>query len=161
MAAHERFGSDQETVVRFLKLFESSAEGGIPKGLHIHATWEEDAAVPCLKAPFVQFKKSSPNEGVTMQAIHRALDKYISYMNDPSSGAVGATYGHVVEELEKFMLVVGLKSIEVECIPHGSGPSKLRVANARRKMTVSGRLTGKELCGKSERWPRRRWWTCR
>jgi hypothetical protein len=35
------------------------------------------------------------------------------------------------------------------------------VANARRKMTASGRLTGKELRRKSERWPRRRWWTCR
>jgi len=112
MAAHERFGSDQETVVRFLKLFESSAEGGIPKGMHIHATWEEDAAIPCLKAPFVEFRKISPKEGVTMEAIHRALDKCVSYMNDPSSGAVGATYGHVIEEPEKFMLVAGWKSIE-------------------------------------------------
>jgi len=113
MAAHEKFGSDQETLLKFVKLFESSAEGGVPKGTIIHAAWEENAAVPCLKAPCVELKKISPKQGVTMEVIHRALDKYVAYMKDPSSGAVGATYGHVIEEQKQFIMVVGWQSIEV------------------------------------------------
>ena len=117
IAAHEKFASDQETLLKFVKLFESSAEGGVPKGTIIHAAWEENAAVPCLKAPFIELKKFSPKQGVSMEVIHRALDKYIAYMKDPSSGAVGATYGHVIEEREQFIMIVGWKSIEVECTP--------------------------------------------
>ena len=116
MVAHERFKSDQETLLRFVKMFESSAEGGIPKGTIIHADWEEDAAVPCLKAPFVELKKVSPKSGVAVGAVQRVLDKYIAYMNDPSSGAIGATYGPVVEAPEQFLLIMGWKSTEVECI---------------------------------------------
>jgi hypothetical protein len=117
MAAHERFTSDQESLLRFVKMFETSAEDGVPKGTIIHAAWEEDAAVACLKAPLIELKKISPKSGVTMEAIQRALDKYITCMNDPSSGAVGATYGQVVEEPEQILLVVGWKSTEVECVP--------------------------------------------
>jgi hypothetical protein len=116
MAAHEKINSDQETLLTFFKLFESSAEGGIPKGTVIHAAWEEDTAVPCLKAPFVELKRISPRSGVTVGAIQRVLDKYIAYMNDPSSGAIGATYGPVVEVPDQFLLIVGRKSTEVECI---------------------------------------------
>jgi len=117
IAAQEKFNSDQETLLKFVKLFESSAEGGIPKGTIIHAAWEEDAAVPCLKAPFVELKKISPKSGVTVGAIQKILDKYIAHLNDPSSGAIGATYGPVVEVPEQFLLIVGWKYTEVECIP--------------------------------------------
>ncbi len=118
IAAYEKFVSDQETLLKFVKLFESSAEGGVPKGTVIHVAWEEDAAVPCLEAPFIELKKISPKQGVTMEAIHRALDKYVAYMKGPSSsGVVGATYGPVIEEQEQFIMVVGWKSIEVECTP--------------------------------------------
>jgi hypothetical protein len=116
MAAHEKFVSDQETLLKFVKLFESSAEGGVPKGAVIHAAWEEDAAVPCLEAPFVEMKKISPKPGVTMEAIDKALDKIVAYMKN-SSGVVGATYGPVIEEQEQFIMVVGWKSIEVEWTP--------------------------------------------
>lgn len=117
IAARTRFNSDQERLLKFVKLFESSAEGGIPKGTIIHAAWEEDAAVPCLKAPFVELKKVSAKGGVTVGAMQRVLDRYIAYMNDPSSGAIGATYGPVVEAPEQFLVVVGWQSSEVECIP--------------------------------------------
>jgi hypothetical protein len=128
MEAHERFQSDQETLLRFFKLFESSAEGGIPKGTIIHASWEEKAALPCLKAPLVELKKISPKNGVTVRAIHKALDKYIAYMNNLSGATVGAAYGHVVEEPEQFLLVVGWKSTEVACVSCIAGP-QLRVVN--------------------------------
>jgi hypothetical protein len=115
MAAHEKFVSDQETLLKFVKLFESSAVGGVPKGAIIHVAWEEDAAVPCLEAPFVELKKISPKQGVTMEVIDKALEKYVAYMKDSSSGVVGATYGPVIEEQGQFIMVVGWKSIEVEC----------------------------------------------
>src|SRR5712675_925548 len=97
-------------------MFESSAEDGIPKGTIIHASWDEKA-VPCLKAPFVELTKISPKPGITKEAMEEALDKYVAYMNDLSSEAVGATYGHVVEEPEEFIIVVGWKTIEVKCTP--------------------------------------------
>jgi hypothetical protein len=96
-------------------MFESSAKDGIPKGTIIHAAWEEDSALACLKAPFIELRKISPKGGSTstMQAIHDALDKYVAYMNEASSGVVGATYGHVIEEPEKFLVIVGR---EVVCV---------------------------------------------
>ena len=135
--AHERFKSDQETLLRFVKMFESSAEGGIPKGTIIHAAWEEDAAVRCLKAPFIEMKRIAPKSGVTVGAVHRALDKYIAYMNDPLSGAVGAMYGQVVEEPEQFLLAVGWESAEVSALLHRGGP-KLRLADARLERMLPG-----------------------
>jgi len=94
-------------------MFESSAKDGIPKGTIIHASWEEDAALASLKAPFIELRKISPKGGRTsMQAIHDALDKYVDCMNK-ASGVVGATYGHVIEEPEKFLVIVGR---EVVCV---------------------------------------------
>lgn len=43
----------------------------------------------------------------TMQAIRDAPDKYAARMNDASSGVVRATYGHVIEEPEKLIVIVG------------------------------------------------------
>ncbi len=88
-------------------MFESSAKDGIPNGTIIHASWEEDAALACLKAPFLELKKITPKEGTTTQAIHDALDKYVARMNKASSRAAGATYGHVIEEPEKLMVALG------------------------------------------------------
>jgi len=94
-------------------MFESSAKDGIPKGTFIHASWEEDAALASLRAPFIELRKISPKGSTTTQAIHDALDKYVACMNKASSGVVGATYGHVIEEPEKLIVVVGR---EVVCV---------------------------------------------
>jgi len=115
MEAHGRFLADQEALLEFTKMFESSAEDGIPKGTLIHASWDE-RAVPCLQAPFVELTKITPKPGITKEAMQEALDRYVAYMNDPKSGAVGATYGHVVEEPEQFIIVVGWKTLEVRYI---------------------------------------------
>lgn len=88
-------------------MFEPSAKDGIPKGTIIHVSWEEDAALASLRAPFIELKKVSPKGITTMQAIHDALDKDVARMNEASSGVVRATYGHVIEEPEKLMVVVG------------------------------------------------------
>jgi hypothetical protein len=48
-----------------------------------------------------------------MQAIRDALDKYVAHMNEASSGVVRATYGHVIEEPEKLIVIVGR---EVVCV---------------------------------------------
>jgi len=113
MEAHEKFGADQETLLKFVKLFQSSAEGGIPKGTMMHVYWEEDAAVPCLKAPFMELTKISPKSGIATEAVLAVLDKYVAYMkDDPPSGFIGATYGHVVEEPRQLLLVAGWESSE-------------------------------------------------
>jgi len=65
----------------------------------------------CLKASFIELRKISPKRGITMQVIHGALDKYVTNMNEASSSA---TYGHVIEEPEKLIVVVGS---EVACVP--------------------------------------------
>jgi hypothetical protein len=109
--AHAKFTADQDTLPKFVKLFESSAKDGNPQGSIIHASWEEGAGLACLKAPSIELRKVSPRRGITMQAIHGALDKYVA---EASSGAVRATYGHVIEEPEKLIVVVGS---EVACVP--------------------------------------------
>ena len=114
MEAHEKFVADQETLLKFVNLFQSSAEGGIPKGTIVHAYWEEDAVLPCLKAPFIELTRISPKSGIATEAVLAVLDKYVAYMkDDPSSGFIGATYGHVVEEPQKLLLVAGWESSEV------------------------------------------------
>jgi hypothetical protein len=60
-------------------------------------------------------RKISPKKGITMQVIRDALDKYVAGMNEAPSEAVRATYGHVVEEPEKLIAVVG--NTEVACVP--------------------------------------------
>lgn len=94
-------------------MFESSAKDGIPKGTIFHVSWEEDTALASLRAPFIELRKMSPKGSTTMQAIHGALDKYIAGMNEASSEVVGATYGHVIEEPEKLIVLVGR---EVVCV---------------------------------------------
>jgi hypothetical protein len=94
-------------------MFESSAKDGIPKGTIIHASWEEDVALASLRAPFIELRKISPKGGLTsMLATHDALDKYVAHMNE-APGVVGATYGHVIEEPEKLIVIVGR---EVVCV---------------------------------------------
>ena len=115
MEAHVAFTTDQDTLLRFVKLFEPTAMDGNPKGTVIHASWEEDAGLACLKAPFMELRKISPKKGITMQVIRDALDKYVAGMNEAPSEAVRATYGHVVEEPEKLIAVVG--NTEVACVP--------------------------------------------
>ena len=110
MEAHSKFTSDHDTYLKFIKLFEPTAKDGNPKGGIIHASWEEDAGLACLKAPFIELRKISPKRGVEMQAIRGALDKYVA---EVSSQAARATYGHVIEELEKLVVVVGS---EVACV---------------------------------------------
>jgi hypothetical protein len=66
-----------------------------------------------LRAPFIELRKISLKGNTTMQAIHDALDKYVACMNEASSGVVGVTYGHVIEEPEKLIVVVGR---EVGCV---------------------------------------------
>ena len=95
-------------------MFEASAKDGIPKGTIIHVSWEEDAALANLRAPFIELRKISPKGSTTMQAIHDALDKYVARMNE-ASNVIGVTYGHVIEEPEKLIVVVGS---EVVCV-HG------------------------------------------
>ena len=97
-------------------MFESSAKDGIPKGTIIHASWEEDAALASLRAPFIELRKISPKGSTTMQATYDALDKYVACMNKASS--VGATYGHVIEEPEKLIVVVGREVVCVHCIAY-------------------------------------------
>jgi hypothetical protein len=94
-------------------MFESSAKDGIPNGTIIHASWEEDAALASLRAPFTELRKFSPkgSTSTTIQAIHDALDKYVAATNKVSG--VVATYGHVIEEPEKLILIVGR---EVVCV---------------------------------------------
>jgi hypothetical protein len=111
--AHAKFTADQDAILKFVKMFEPSAKDGVPKGTIIHVSWEEDAALASLRAPFVELRKISPKGSTTMQAIHDALDKYVARMNEASSGVVGATYGHVIEEPEKLIVVVGR---EVVCV---------------------------------------------
>lgn len=112
--AHAKFNTDQDVVFKFVKMFESSAKDGIPKGTIIHASWEENAALACLKAPFIELRKVSPkgSTSTSMQAIHDALDKYVACMNK-APGVVGATYGHVIEEPEKLIVVVGREVVWV------------------------------------------------
>ena len=110
MEAHAKFTSDKDTYLKFIKLFGPTAKDGNPKGSIIHASWEEDAGLACLKTPFVQLRKISPKRGVEMQVIRGALDKYVA---EVSSQAARATYGHVIEEPEKLVVVVGS---EVLCV---------------------------------------------
>lgn len=111
--AHAKFNADQDATLKFVKMFESSAKDGIPNGTIIHASWEEDAALASLRAPFTELRKFSPkgSTSTTIQAIHDALDKYVAATNKVSG--VVATYGHVIEEPEKLILIVGR---EVVCV---------------------------------------------
>ena len=104
MEAHAKFIADQDSHLKFVKQFEPTAKDGKPEGSMIHAAWEEDAGLACLKAPFIELRKISPKRGVEMQAIRGALDKYVA---EVSSRAARATYGHVIEEPEKLVVVVG------------------------------------------------------
>jgi hypothetical protein len=93
-------------------MFEPSAKDGTPRGTIIHVSWEEDAALASLKAPFIELRKISPKGSTTMQAIRDVLDKYVARMSEASS-VVGVTYGHVIEEPEKLIVIVGR---EVVCV---------------------------------------------
>ena len=65
----------------------------------------------CLKFPFVELRKITPKSGVEiLQLIHGALDKYVA---EVSGEAATATYGHVIEEPEKLIVIVGS---EVACV---------------------------------------------
>ncbi|KAI0304480.1 hypothetical protein B0F90DRAFT_1706143 [Multifurca ochricompacta] len=108
LEAHEKFTEDQESLVRFRKLFESSAKDGVPKGDIIHVLWKPEAALPCLKAPFTELTKIRPKEGISTEAIHGILDEYVAL----TVQVVGATYGHVVEKPKELVFIVGWKSIE-------------------------------------------------
>lgn len=110
MEAHAKFSADQDTYSKFIKLFGPTAKDGILKGTVIHASWEENAGLACLKSPFVELRKISPKSGVEMQLIRGALDKYVA---EVSGEAARATYGHVIEELEKLVVIVGS---EVACV---------------------------------------------
>ena len=104
MEAHTKFNTDQTVMLKFYKMFEPTAKDGNPQGRFIHASWEEDEALACLKAPFIELRKISPKEGVETQAIRGALDKYVA---EATSKAARATYGHVIEEPENLIVVVG------------------------------------------------------
>ncbi|KAI0252377.1 hypothetical protein BJV78DRAFT_1202466 [Lactifluus subvellereus] len=110
---HHNFMNDDKAVPKFVKLFEPSAKDGQPKGTMIHAYWEVDEALPCLKAPFIELTKITPKNGVATVAIQALLDKYIAHMRNLTNQVVGATYGQVVEKPEQFILVIGWKSMEV------------------------------------------------
>lgn len=58
----------------------------------------------CLKFPFVELRKILPKSGVEVQLIHGALDKYVA---EVSGEAARATYGHVIEEPERLIVIVG------------------------------------------------------
>lgn len=111
--AHTKFNTDQNTLLKFVKLFEPTAKDGNPQGKFIHASWEEDEGLECLKAPFIELRKISPKRGVEVQAIRGALDKYVA---EVTSKAARATYGHVIEEPEKLIVVVGSEVACVRCI---------------------------------------------
>ena len=110
MEAHESFKADQERLYRFFKMFETSAKDGVPQGTVIHVSWEVSAALPCLAAPVTEIRKVKPREGVTLEAVQAALDKYV---NKLTTKAVGATYGQVIKNPEEIVLVIGWKTIEV------------------------------------------------
>ena len=97
---------DQNAVLKFLGLLAATGKDGKITENMIHASWEEGAALACLNAPFVELKKITPKNGAEMQAIRGALDKYVA---EVSSEAAGATYGHVTEEPEKMIVLVGSK----------------------------------------------------
>lgn len=104
MEAHTKFNTDQNALLKFYKLVEPAAKDGIPQGRFIHASWEEDKALPCLKSPFIELRKISPKRGVEIQAIRSALDKYVA---EATSKSARATYSHVIEEPENLIVVVG------------------------------------------------------
>ena len=122
------FTADQDALLRFVKLFEPTAKDGNPKGTVIHASWEEDAGLACLKASFIELRKISPKKGIMMQVIRDALDKYVAGMNEGPGKAVRAVYGHVFEEPEKLIAVVGS---EVACVPCKTLCTKLILGNGR------------------------------
>ena len=113
MEAHADFIADQDSYLEFIKLYGPVAKDANSKGSVIHAAWEEDAGLACLKNPFIELRKISPKEGVETQAIRDALDKYVA---EVSSRAVRATYGHVIEEPEKLVAIVGSKVACVRCM---------------------------------------------
>jgi len=107
MEAHESFKADKERLYRFFKMFGASAKDGVPQGTVFHVSWEASAALPCLAAPVTEIRKVKPREGVTLEAVQAALDKYVKKLT-----AVGATYGQVIENPEEIVLVIGWKTIE-------------------------------------------------
>jgi hypothetical protein len=111
--AHVKFTADQDTYLKFIKLFGPTAKDGIPQGTVIHASWEENAGLACLKSPFVELRKISPKSGVEVQFIRGALDKYVA---EVSGEAARATYGQVIEEPEKFIVIVGSEVACVRCV---------------------------------------------
>ena len=116
MEAHANFSgvdADKTTFFKFIKLFEPAAKDGNPQGTFIHASWEEDAGLACLKSPFLELRKISPKSGVEIQRIHGALDKYVA---EVSSEVARATYGHVIEEPEKLIVIVGSEVSCGQCI---------------------------------------------
>ena len=110
MEAHANFIADQDSYLKFIKLYGPTAKDANSKGGISHVSWEEDAGLACLKAPFVELRKISPKRGVEIQAIRSALDKYVA---EVSSQAARATYGHLIEEPEKLVVIVGS---EVACV---------------------------------------------
>ena len=102
--------ADEERRNRFVKLFEASAKDGNLQGNAIHVSWEVSAALPCLAAPVTEIKKVKAREGVTLEAVKAALDKYVDNLK---TEVVGATYGQVIENPEEMVVVIGWKTIEV------------------------------------------------
>jgi hypothetical protein len=99
-----------------VELFKRAIKDGKPEGTVIHAFWEVDEALPCLKASFTELTKITPKEGVAMDDMHAILDKYVVHIRNLTNQADGATYGHVAEKPEQIMLVIGWKSMQVEPI---------------------------------------------
>ncbi|KAI9464965.1 hypothetical protein BJY52DRAFT_1221084 [Lactarius psammicola] len=110
--AHVNFAADKERLQRFVKMFGTSANGGVLQEKLIHVSWEASAALLCLGAPVTEIRKVKPREGVTLEAVQATLDKYVRYVNKLTTRAVGATYGQVIENPEEIALVIGWKTIE-------------------------------------------------
>jgi hypothetical protein len=110
------FLTDKERQAPFAELFADSQKAPGTNDVAIrHFVLPEDVALRCLRAPLTEFVWFKAKEGVSLDAVQAAVEKYVAWANEESAPPIAAVSGQEVDNPEKELcLVVGWGSTEVD-----------------------------------------------
>ena len=110
------FLTDKERQAPFAELFaDSQKTPGSNDVAMRHFVLPADAALRCLRAPLTEFVWFKAKEGVSLDVVQAAVEKYVAWANEESALPIAAVSSREVDNPEKELgLVVGWGSTEVD-----------------------------------------------
>jgi hypothetical protein len=110
------FLTDKERQAPFAELFADSQKvPGTDDVAMRHFVLPADTALRCLRAPLTEFVWFKAKEGVSLDAVQAAVDKYVACANEESALPIAAVSSREVDNPEKVLcLIVGWGSTEVD-----------------------------------------------